>query len=63
MNTRGFDLNQMLSKLDIRNSTIEKCTTVEGALKQLSDIYNWKTQSGKILFLNSGNKIEEIIIK
>lgn len=63
MNTRGFDISQMISKLEIRLSTIEKCTTVDGALKQLAGIYNWKAQSGKILFLNSGSKIEDIIIK
>ena len=63
MNTRGFDISQMISKLELRLSNIEKCTTVDGALKQLAGIYNWKTQSGKILFLNSGSKIEDIIIK
>lgn len=63
MNTRGFDISQMISKLEIRLSTIEKCTTVDGSLKQLAGIYNWKAQSGKILFLNSGSKIEDIIIK
>jgi hypothetical protein len=63
MNTRGFDLDQMLSKLQMRFTTIEKCTTVDGALKQLSNIYNWKTQSGKILFTVNGSKIMKVVIE
>jgi len=62
LNTRGFIPSQMLSKLQSRQSTIVKCTTVEGALHQLSDIYNWKSQSGKIKFIMDGKKIEGIII-
>jgi hypothetical protein len=63
LNTKGFNMNQMLVKLQARQSTITKCTTVEGALKQLADIYNYKIQSGRILFLGAGGKIEDIIIK
>ena len=63
INTKGFNMNQMLSKLQARQSTITKCTTVEGSLKQLADIYNYKIQSGRILFLGAGGKIEDIIIK
>ena len=63
MNVKGFITNQMLSKIQSRQSTITKCTTVEGALKQLADIYNYKIQSGRILFLGAGGKIEDIIIK
>ena len=63
LNTRGFSVNQMLSKLHTRQSNIVKCTTVEGALRQLADIYNWKIQSGRILFLGTKDKIEEIIIR
>lgn len=63
INTRGFDPNQMLVKLKTRKSTITKCTTVEGALRQLADIYNWKTQTGKVRFETEGNKIVDVIIK
>jgi hypothetical protein len=63
LNTRGFNMNQMLAKLQSRQSTIVKCTTVDGALKQLADIYNYKIQSGRILFLGAGGKIEDIIIR
>lgn len=63
LNTRGFNMNQMLAKLQARQSTITKCTTVDGALKQLADIYNYKIQSGRILFLGAGGKIEDIIIR
>jgi len=63
LNTRGFNMNQMLTKLQSRQSTITKCTTVEGSLKQLADIYNYKIQSGRILFLGAGGKIEDIIIR
>jgi hypothetical protein len=64
LNTKGFNMNQMLSKIQLRQSTINKCTTVDGALRQLADnIYNYKIQSGRILFLGAGNKIEEIIIR
>lgn len=62
-NTDGFNPSQMLSKLQSRQSNIIKCTTVEGALRQLADIYNWKAQSGRILFLGTRDKIEEIIIR
>lgn len=63
MNTKGFDVKQMLSKIQSRQSLIVKCTTVDGALKQLADIYNYKIQSGRILFIGAGNKIEDIIIR
>ena len=63
MNTKGFDVKQMLSKIQSRQSLIVKCTTVDGALKQLADIYNYKIQSGRILFVGAGNKIEDIIIR
>lgn len=63
MNTKGFDMGQMLSKIQSRQSTIIKCTTVDGALRQLADIYNWKIQSGRILFIGTGNNIEDIIIR
>jgi len=63
MNTKGFDMSQMLSKIQSRQSLIVKCTTVDGALKQLADIYNYKIQSGRILFIGAGNKIEDIIIR
>jgi hypothetical protein len=63
LNTRGFNTSQMLIKLQSRQSTIVKCTTVEGALNQLSDIYNWKSQSGKIRFEMEGKKIVRIIIR
>jgi hypothetical protein len=63
INTRGFDVNQMLSKIKVRQSTIVKSTTVEGALRQLSTIYNYKTQSGKIGLVTQGSKIIDIIIK
>ena len=63
MNTKGFDMNQMLSKIQSRQSTITKCTTVDGALRQLGDIYNWKSQSGKVRFITEGNKIVGIIIQ
>ena len=62
MNTRGFNILQMLSKLQSRQSTIIKCTTVDGALRQMADIYNYKSQSGRILFVGN-NTIEEIIIR
>ena len=57
MNTKGFDIGQMLSKIQSRQSTIVKSTTVDGALRQLADIYNWKIQSGKIRFEVEGNLI------
>jgi hypothetical protein len=63
VNTRGFDLNQMLNKIKVRKSTIVKCTTVEGALRQLANIYNWKSQSGKIIFETDGNKITDLIVR
>jgi hypothetical protein len=63
LNTRGFNMNQMLAKLQARQSTITKCTTVEGALKQLADIYNYKIQSGRIGFKTISNKIVGIIIE
>lgn len=63
INATGFDFNQMLNKLKVRKSTITKCTTVDCALKQLADIYNWKTQTGKIRFVTEGNKIIDVIIK
>lgn len=63
INTRGFDVDQMLSKLKTRKSVISKCTTVEGALRQLADIYNWKTQNGKVRFETEGNKIVDLIIR
>lgn len=62
-NTNGFNQTQMLSKLQSRQSNVVKCTTVEGALRQLAEIYNWKAQSGRILFLGTRDKIEEIIIR
>ena len=62
LNTRGFNTSQMLTKLQSRQSTIVKCTTVEGSLHQLSNIYNWKSQSGKIKFIMDGGKIDDIII-
>jgi hypothetical protein len=60
---RGFDIGQMLSKIQSRQSTIVKSTTVDGALRQLADIYNWKIQSGKIRFEVEGNKITDIFIR
>jgi len=63
LNTSGFNMNQMLAKLQARQSTITKCTTVEGSLKQLADIYNYKIQSGRIGFKTISNKIVEIIIE
>lgn len=63
MNTKGFDVSQMLSKIQTRQSTIVKCTTVDGALRQLGDIYNWKSQSGKVRFEVEGNRIVGIIIR
>jgi hypothetical protein len=63
INTRGFDSEQMLSKLKLRKSNIVKCTTLEGALRQLAEIYNYKIQSGKIRFETEGNKITDIIIR
>ena len=63
LNTRGFNMNQMLAKLQARQSTIVKCTTVEGALNQLADIYNYKIQSGRIGFKTISNKIVGIIIE
>ena len=63
INTKGFDMGQMLSKIQTRQSTIVKCTTVDGALRQLGDIYNWKSQSGKVRFVTEGNKIVDIIIQ
>jgi len=64
INTRGFIIEQMLTKMKARQSTIVKCTTVEGALKQMSNIYNWKSQSGKIGFETDGNgKITGIFIR
>jgi ATP-dependent RNA helicase DDX18/HAS1 len=50
MNTKGFDVNQMLSKILIRQSTITKCTTVDGALKKLVKIYEYKSKKSKIGF-------------
>jgi len=63
INTKGFIVEQMSSKLKTRHSAIVKCTTVEGALKQMSNIYNWKSQSGKIGLVTEGNKITDIIIR
>ncbi len=63
MNTKGFDINQMSFKLQSRQSTLIKSTTVDGALRQLADIYNYKIQSGRILFIGTGNHIEDIIIR
>ena len=63
INTRGFDVDQLLTKLKTRKSNVTKCTTVEGALRQLADIYNWKTQTGKIRFETEGNKITDIFIR
>jgi hypothetical protein len=63
MNAKGFITSQMLAKIQARQSTITKCTTVEGALKQLADIYNYKIQNGRILFVGAGGKIEDIIIR
>lgn len=63
LNTRGFNASQMLLKLQNRQSTIIKCTTVEGSLHQIANIYNWKSQSGKIRFEMEGKKIVGIIIR
>jgi len=63
MNAKGFITSQMLSKIQSRQSTIVKSTTVDGALRQLADIYNWKIQSGKIRFEVEGNKITDIFIR
>lgn len=63
LNTRGFNASQMLLKLQNRQSTIIKCTTVEVSLHQIANIYNWKSQSGKIRFEMEGKKIVGIIIR
>jgi len=63
MNTKGFDMNQMYSKIQSRQSTIVKSTTLDGALRQLANIYNYKIQNGRILFIGTGNNIEDIIIR
>ena len=62
-NVKGFDKTQMLNKLQLRKEIIRKCTTVEGAIEQLSDIYNWKSQSNRVGLFKIGNKIDSIMIK
>ena len=62
-NVKGFDKTQMLNKLQFKKETIRKCTTVEGAIEQLSDIYNWKSQSNRVGLFKIGNKIDSIMIK
>jgi hypothetical protein len=63
LNTRGFDQNHMVSRLKSRKSHISKCTTVEGAIRQISDIYNYKLQSGKVQFITEGTRILDLIIR
>ena len=64
MNTKGFDVNQMLSKILIRQSTITKCTTVDGALKKLVKIYEYKSKKSKFEFnTDADGNITGITIK
>lgn len=62
-NENGFDPNKMMNKLKQRQSTITKSTTVDGALRQLVEIYNHKSQSNRILFIGTSNRIERVIIE
>jgi len=48
---------------DREEANVSKCTTVEGAIEQLSDIYNWKSQSNRVGLFKIGNKIDSIMIK
>ncbi len=61
-NCRGFDSEHMMNKLQQRVSVIQKCSTIEGALDQLSTIYNHKQQSGRIALTRVGTKIVKIEI-
>lgn len=61
-NCRGFDSDHMMNKLQHRVSTIQKCSTIEGALDQLSDIYNHKQQTGRVAITRVGSKIVKIEI-
>jgi hypothetical protein len=51
-----------MNKLQQRVSVIQKCSTIEGALDQLSTIYNHKQQSGRIALTRVGTKIVKIEI-
>jgi hypothetical protein len=52
----------MMNKLQQRVSTIQKCSTIEGALDQLSGIYNHKQQTGRVALTRVGSKIVKIEI-
>jgi hypothetical protein len=63
MNTKGFDVNQMLSKILIRQSTITKCTTIDGALRKLVKIYEYKSKSKFGFNTDTDGNIISITIK
>ena len=62
LNCRGFDSEHMMNKLQQRVSTIQKCSTIVGALDQLSGIYNHKQQTGRVALTRVGSKIVKIEI-
>lgn len=53
----------MLSKILIRQSTITKCTTIDGALKKLVKIYEYKSKSKIEFKTDADGKITGITIK
>jgi len=55
IDVKGFDINQMIFKLKQR--PIQKVNTIEGALDQLSDAYNYKQKSHKIGLTRIGNRV------
>lgn len=61
-NITGFNNQYMLGKLQKRISNITKCTTVDGALEQLSNIYNYKKQKDIIGVTKANNKIHKVEI-
>ena len=63
INTKGFVVSKMLSKILIRQSTITKCTTIDGALKKLVKIYEYKSKSRIEFTTDVDGKITGIIIK
>ena len=55
---KGYKTSQMMSKIQQRFSIIKKSTTVEGAIEQLREIYNYKQKNSNIVILHkNGSKI------
>jgi len=63
LNTKGFNKSKMLTQLQSRVSTIQKCNTVDGALQQVSNIYNFRQRKDMIGFNMVGKKVKGITIQ